>query len=299
MENHVAIITGSARGFGKEFAIRLLQKGSKVCISDLNTELGLQTLKELQEKYGQEHVTFCKCDVSVAEDWQSLWTHAEQTFGSPVNLLVNNAGLIANWQKSLDVMLYGSCHGTWLAIEKMSVSKGGTGGRIVNIASIAGFLEGMRNIDEAGYTMAKSALVSLTRSFAQKGRNGPWRLHGIKAMALCPWFADTQLIRDAQLDTEYVNKKSNQRTMTVSEVGDAFMEALRLDSSGACYAVLPDCPIFDYRNPNFYLFFAMATFGKTVGRALSLRSYCFKDFFIFIFVMFMVFSLILLYLLIF
>ena len=60
MDNQIAIITGAARGFGKEFANRLLEKGSKVCISDVNTELGLQTLKELQEKYGQDHVTFCK-----------------------------------------------------------------------------------------------------------------------------------------------------------------------------------------------------------------------------------------------
>ena len=78
----------------------------------------------------------------MAEDWQNLWTHTEQKFESQVNLLVNNAGLIANWQKSLDIMLYGVCHGTWLAIEKMSVSKGSNGGRIVNIASLAGFLEG-------------------------------------------------------------------------------------------------------------------------------------------------------------
>ena len=49
--------------------------------------------------------------------------------------------------------------------------QGGQGGRIVNIASMAGFLEGMRNIEEAGYTMAKTATVSLTRSFAQRGSN--------------------------------------------------------------------------------------------------------------------------------
>ena len=57
-ENHVTIITGSAQGFGKEFAIRLLQKGGKVCISDVNVEIGLQTLKELQEKFGEDQVAF-------------------------------------------------------------------------------------------------------------------------------------------------------------------------------------------------------------------------------------------------
>ena len=83
--------------------------------------------------------------------------------------------------------------------------------------------QGMRNIDEAGYTMAKSAVVTLTRSFAQRGRNGPWRLHGIKAFALCPWFADTQLVRDAKLDLDFVNAKAKQRTLSVSEVNvDSF-----------------------------------------------------------------------------
>ena len=53
-----AIITGSGRGFGKEFAKRLLEKGAKVCIADLNKSLGLETLKELSEKFGAENLTF-------------------------------------------------------------------------------------------------------------------------------------------------------------------------------------------------------------------------------------------------
>ena len=48
-------------------------------------------------------------------------------------------------------MLYGLCYGSYLALEKMTISKeGNIGGTIVNISSMAGFLEGMRNIDEAG-----------------------------------------------------------------------------------------------------------------------------------------------------
>ena len=56
----LCIITGSAKGLGKEFAERLLKKGSKVCISDLNETLGNKTTKDLQEKYGPGAVTFCK-----------------------------------------------------------------------------------------------------------------------------------------------------------------------------------------------------------------------------------------------
>ena len=52
--------------------------------------------------------------------------------------------------------------------------------------------------------MAKFGTVALTRGFAQRGREGPWRKHGVKAMALCPWFANTQLVR---------------KTTTVGELG--------------------------------------------------------------------------------
>ena len=57
-KNKIAIITGSAQGFGKEFAKRLLAKGAKVCLSDLNVEKGQKTLEELQNTFGKDYVTF-------------------------------------------------------------------------------------------------------------------------------------------------------------------------------------------------------------------------------------------------
>ena len=60
VHDKICIVTGSARGIGKEFAERLIRKGSKVCISDLNETLGEKTTKVLQEKYGSDTVTFFK-----------------------------------------------------------------------------------------------------------------------------------------------------------------------------------------------------------------------------------------------
>ena len=58
VKHKIAIVTGSARGFGKEFAIRLLGKGAKVCVSDVNETAGEETTKELQKQFGSENVTF-------------------------------------------------------------------------------------------------------------------------------------------------------------------------------------------------------------------------------------------------
>ena len=57
-KGEVAIVTGSAQGFGKEFAKRLLQQEARVCLSDVNAEEGEKTLAELQRQYGNTNVTF-------------------------------------------------------------------------------------------------------------------------------------------------------------------------------------------------------------------------------------------------
>ena len=83
-KDHVTIITGSAQGFGKEFAKRLLQLGAKVCLSDINAENGQKTLQEFTQIFGQEKVTFKECNVTKQEDWDELWNHAENYFGDQV-----------------------------------------------------------------------------------------------------------------------------------------------------------------------------------------------------------------------
>ena len=58
VKDKVCIVTGSAQGIGKELARRLLLKGAKVCISDLNEKLCEETATEYKEQYGANHVTF-------------------------------------------------------------------------------------------------------------------------------------------------------------------------------------------------------------------------------------------------
>ena len=60
VKNEISIVTGSAQGFGKEFAKRLLAKGCKVCLSDVNVELGEKTTEELKTRFGKDSVAFKK-----------------------------------------------------------------------------------------------------------------------------------------------------------------------------------------------------------------------------------------------
>ena len=75
------VITGSGGGLGKEFAGRLLAKGCKVVISDINSALGNSTADELAEMFGPDRVTFVHCDVTKAKHWDNLFVEAERAFG--------------------------------------------------------------------------------------------------------------------------------------------------------------------------------------------------------------------------
>ena len=90
-----AIITGSAQGFGKEFARRLLQNGFKVCLSDIDEQKGLETKSLFQKQFGLDDSSICfvKCDVSEKESWKILWDYAEKFLEGPIDILINNAGL--------------------------------------------------------------------------------------------------------------------------------------------------------------------------------------------------------------
>ena len=89
-KDHIAIISGSAQGMGKEFARQLLEAGARVCISDISPEVGQKTAQEFQEIFGQDKVTFKECNVIKEEDWNILWNHAEEYFGDQVTLLVSD-----------------------------------------------------------------------------------------------------------------------------------------------------------------------------------------------------------------
>ena len=91
-----AIITGSAQGFGKEFAHRLLQKGCKVCLSDIDEAKGIETKLEFQKLFGlnDESICFVMCDVAMRdESWNQLWNSAEENLKGPIDILINNAGV--------------------------------------------------------------------------------------------------------------------------------------------------------------------------------------------------------------
>ena len=165
----ICIITGSAQGLGKAFAVRLLENGAKTCLSDVNECTGKATFKELEEKFGVGRVCFKTCDVTKEEEFNNLFDFAEDFFKvNCIDMLVNNAGInpTYGWKKCMDVNIIGVMIGTHIAFDRMKKTKGA----IINTASIAGLITGS-GLKTASYHVSKHAVVALTRSLAGKQKN--------------------------------------------------------------------------------------------------------------------------------
>merc|ERR1712215_596476 len=167
VSNTVCVITGSAQGLGKAFAVRLLTAGAKVCLSDLQQQTGGKTLAELRERFGEDKVCFVACNVTVEQDFRNLFDKAEEFFKvSCVDVLVNNAGINTNWgwKKCMEVNIMAVMTGTEIAMERMRKSP--KKGQIINVASMAGLGPGLSE-DMVGYTVSKTGVIALTRTMAK------------------------------------------------------------------------------------------------------------------------------------
>lgn len=191
----VAVITGGASGFGKEFAQIGARLGMKLVLADVQQDALDATRAEL-EAQGAE-VLAVRCDVRKADQVQALADGAMQRFNS-VHLVFNNAGVgsgglvwensIADWEWVLGVNLWGVVHGvrtfTPLMLE-CAKRDPGYQGHIVNTASMAGLL----NAPNMGiYNVSKHAVVSLSETLYHD-----LQLIGapIGASVLCPYFVPT------------------------------------------------------------------------------------------------------------
>jgi len=247
------VITGAAQGFGKEFTRRVLKCGGRVLLSDKNPVGGEETSKAFQEEFGVDRCSFLEADVSSKADWGKLWSRAESFFGGKVDVLVNNAGVspVLPFDTVMKVNLDGVLHGAQLFSEKQSIESGGSGGLVINTASIAGILYGMDK-NSISYQISKHGVVALTRSF---GDPKVVRKTGIKHVAICPWFADTGILDG--IDKTRLRKQVKFEFVTVEMVGEAFEQVVKDQKSGSLMMIMSGC------RPTYYPDLSMATFLVT------------------------------------
>jgi gluconate 5-dehydrogenase len=188
LDGKVALITGGGRGIGKTIAEAYGEAGARVMICGRRDEYLAPTLAELQQR-GFEARSIV-ADVSQPDAIERTVQATLDAFGQ-IDILVNNAGLtwgqpteeypLERLQQILDVNLTGM----FLLSQRVGrhmIERGG-GGRMLNIASVAGLRagEGVRTI---AYNTSKAGVIAFTRTLARE-----WGRHGILINAIAPgWF---------------------------------------------------------------------------------------------------------------
>lgn len=170
LSGKTAIITGGAQGMGEATARLFVAEGARVLITDVQAEKGEKLAAELGDA-----ARFFRLDVTSESEWQQAVAEAEKL--GPVNVLVNNAGIILfkslvdttleDYSKVVGINQIGAFLGVRSVIEPM---KRAGGGSIINISSIDG-LQAKNSL--VAYASTKWALRGLSKSAAiELGRYG-------------------------------------------------------------------------------------------------------------------------------
>ncbi len=165
LEGRAAIVTGAAAGIGAAIATAFAREGASVVIADIDA----RAAEASAARIGHGAVAM-RLDVTREPEIASTVAAALQRFGR-IDILVNNAGILrkayvkdmsaALWDQVLDVNL----KATFLCSKAVlpAMIGGGRGGRIVNIASIAGKVG---EPTASAYSAAKWGVLGFTRSLA-------------------------------------------------------------------------------------------------------------------------------------
>lgn len=213
LSGRVALVTGASSGLGAQFAKTLAKAGAGVVLASRRVERLKELHVEIEGEGGDAHVV--ELDVTDPDSIKSAVAHAETEMGT-LDILINNSGvgstqlLTEVTENDYDDVFDTNTKGAFFVAQEVGKrmiarAKGAapgtfTGGRIVNIASMAG----LRPLTRIGvYAMSKAAVVHMTRAMALE-----WGRYGINVNAICPGYIDTE-INHHQWDTEQGRKLIN------------------------------------------------------------------------------------------
>ncbi|MFC1510633.1 3-oxoacyl-[acyl-carrier-protein] reductase [Candidatus Omnitrophota bacterium] len=189
LENQIALITGSARGIGKEVALAFAKEGATVIISDINAESCEATVKEFNDA-GLSASSF-PLDVTNSSSVKETVDKILDKHGR-IDILVNNAGITkdnlllrmseADWDAVLTVNLKGTFNCTKAIVKSMMKAKKG---KIISIASIIGIVG---NAGQANYAASKAGIIGFTKSIAKE-----FASRGITANSIAPGYIRSEM----------------------------------------------------------------------------------------------------------
>jgi 3-oxoacyl-[acyl-carrier protein] reductase len=189
-----ALVTGASRGIGAATARALAEDGWAVGVNYRRDRDGAERVVSQIRAAGGTAIGV-PADVSSEPASEEMLARVAEELGSPVLVLVNNAGVTADglsmrlhdqdWSRVLDVNLTAAFRLTRGVLGPMMRERYG---RIVNVASVVGL---RANPGQANYAAAKAGLIALTRTAAVEVAR-----RGITVNAVAPGLIETELTRE-------------------------------------------------------------------------------------------------------
>jgi 3-oxoacyl-[acyl-carrier protein] reductase len=190
LEGKVAVVTGGARGIGEEIALRFAEHGAAVVVADIDLAAAPALVTRLQG-FGVESEAL-RLDVGNVADIRAQCDAVVRRFGR-IDIWVNNAGISQqvriedlepdDWDRLMNVDLRGTFFCSQAAFRIMKARQGG---KIINIASLAGERGG--RFAGVHYSTAKAGVLMLTRCFALSGGE-----HHVNVNAIAPGLIETRM----------------------------------------------------------------------------------------------------------
>ncbi|GMA62813.1 SDR family oxidoreductase [Alicyclobacillus fastidiosus] len=189
------LITGGARGLGRNYGEAFVQHGCHVVLGDIDADLVKQTATELN----QLARTTATCegielDVTNEEQVEAVVRHVVDTYGD-IDVVINNAGIVDRvgveemtldaWNRTMGINLTGVFLVSKYVAREMIQRR--TKGSIINMASMSGEIVNVP-MEQAAYNTSKAAVAMFTKSCAVE-----WAEYGIRVNAIAPGYMKTDM----------------------------------------------------------------------------------------------------------
>jgi NAD(P)-dependent dehydrogenase (short-subunit alcohol dehydrogenase family) len=242
LQDKVIIITGGSTGIGRATALRCAADGAKVVVADVNTAEASATVDLLVKAGGAGK--FIKTNVANASEVQALVAQTVAAYGR-VDGAFNNAGIEGDFcnitkmsEESFDRTIAVNLKGVWLCVKAQveQILSQGTGGSIVNTASVAG-LVGARGA--TAYCASKHGVIGITKSAALE-----FARKKIRVNAVCPGVIKTamveRLLNESGMEqSALIAQEPMDRLGEPREIADAVAWLLSDESSFVTGVALP------------------------------------------------------------
>lgn len=207
-EGKTAVVTGAAQGIGRMVAEGITTGGGRVIILDLNEEKAKETAAELGNAVAY------RVDLSNSENIREVMAQVIED-EKRIDIVVNCGGIVSRtffedltdkeWRLTHSINLDGTFA---MCSSVFSHMKENGGGRIVNVASVAGKIGGGL-MGRAAYASSKAGVIGLTKAIAKEGGK-----YGICCNAVCPALTRTPM-------TSALDEEANARIISMIPLGRA------------------------------------------------------------------------------